>query len=47
MDSTTATVSAIIGIALFLTLLYLVFWKKQERFDGAPGDDPRLAWMRR
>ena len=47
MDSTTATVSSIIRIALFLTLLYLVFWKKEERFDGASGDDPRLAWMRR
>lgn len=47
MDTTTTTIIGIIGVALFITLLYLVFWKKEEKFDGAAGEDPRLAWMRR
>ena len=46
MDNTTTTIAGIVGVALFIALLYFVFWKK-EKFDGAPGDDPRLAWMRR
>lgn len=47
MDTTTTTIAGIVGVALFIALLYFVFWKKEEKFDGAPGDDPRLAWMRR
>jgi nitrogen fixation-related uncharacterized protein len=35
-----------IAIAILFVILYLVFWKK-EKFDGAKGEDPRLAWMRR
>jgi len=46
MDTTTTTIAGIIGVALFLALLYFVFWKK-ENFEGAAGEDPRLAWMRR